>query len=840
MFKSNFRFAKNFNKTFFAAAAVLLLVCSVFLTSVNAAPINFPAYAFITVAPNPSGVGQPVAVMFWLGDAPPTASGPLGDRWQGYMVKITRPDGTLENKGPYSSDDVGGAYFSYTPTLTGTYTFEMSFPGQWINTTGNNGYQRYYQPANSRAVSLTVQQEAVTGTVDTTLPSGYWTRPINAENREWYRISGNWLMAKLNVDAVAYEGSGSWNKYTTGPETAHIVWTEALTFGGIIGGEYGYGMSYYTGLQYEPLMTPPIIINGVFFHNVANPPRYGFEAVDLRTGEILWYQNSSNQLSFGQVLEYDSPNQHGGLPYLWSVVGSTWHMYDAFTGNYILSISGVPSGLKAMGQKGEVLVYTLSTSAHTLSLWNSTKAINPTTDATWMWRPDTYRGQTLNGTLGIEWTVTGNTAPSGSSFQWFWADGQILVSHARVSVPNQAWPTLVHTGFDAKTGVQLWTQNRTDMGALTYPVYITPNEGVYALYVRERKQWVGWDMQTGAQLWTTDPISDDWGYYEVTGGFAYGNFYSAGYDGAIHTYNARTGVHLWDYYIGSSRGDTPYGSWPLFGATVFGDNKIYIATNEHSPSTPLWHGERLYCVDAITGQGVWNVSGMYAGGRNGLGALADGYFVTANGYDNRIYSFGKGLTTTTVSVSPKISVQGSSILVEGTVTDQSSGAKGTPAISDADMTEWMEYLYMQQPKPADVTGVQVKLTAIDVNGDVHDIGTVTTGSSGLFSAIWTPTVEGTYTVTASFVGSKGYYESSAEAAVGITAAVVSPAPTETAAPTSVPTDAPTSTPATTVSPSPAPNPDAGLTTETILIVGAAVAIIAVGAVVAVVLRRRTK
>ena len=30
--------------------------------------------------------------------------------------------------------------------------------------------------------------------------------------------------------------------------------------------------------------------------------------------------------------------------YLWFVTGSTYHMHDAFTGNYILSIENVPSG----------------------------------------------------------------------------------------------------------------------------------------------------------------------------------------------------------------------------------------------------------------------------------------------------------------------------------------------------------------------------------------------------------------------------------------------------------------------------------------------------------------
>jgi hypothetical protein len=59
--------------------------------------------------------------------------------------------------------------------------------------------------------------------------------------------------------------------------------------------------------------------------------------------------------------------------------------------------------------------------------------------------------------------------------------------------------------------------------------------------------------------------------------------------------------------------------------------------------------------------------------------------------------------------SPKISVHGNNVLVEGTVIDISAGTKqhvqaarfphGVPAVSDESMGEWMEYVYMQKPRP---------------------------------------------------------------------------------------------------------------------------------------------
>ena len=71
----------------------------------------------------------------------------------------------------------------------------------------------------------------------------------------------------------------------------------------------------------------------------------GWEALDLRTGQEIWFKNTTEPLLCGQVLDYISPNQFGGLSYLWSTqttvspnTGTTYGMYDAMTGNYILSI----------------------------------------------------------------------------------------------------------------------------------------------------------------------------------------------------------------------------------------------------------------------------------------------------------------------------------------------------------------------------------------------------------------------------------------------------------------------------------------------------------------------
>ena len=87
------------------------------------------------------------------------------------------------------------------------------------------------------------------------------------------------------------------------------------------------------------------------------------------------------------------------------------------------------------------------------------------------------------------------------------------------------------------------------------------------------------------------------------------------------------------------------------------------------------------------------------------GAIAVGICTALNSLDGQVYTFGKGPTQTTVTAPKTEIMQGTSIVIEGTVTDQSLAQMGTAAVSDASMSGWMEYLHMQKPIPSDVVGV---------------------------------------------------------------------------------------------------------------------------------------
>jgi outer membrane protein assembly factor BamB len=246
---------------------------------------------------------------------------------------------------------------------------------------------------------------------------------------------------------------------------------------------------------------------------------------------------------------------------------------------------------------------------------------------------------------------------------------------------------------------------------------------------------------------------------------AYGLLYGAAYDG-IYAFDWDTGKIAWHFSAGYAGFETPYGTWSFMANTNVADGKIYVGNGEHSPTNPLSRGWRLFCINATTGAGIWNITGGM-----GAGAMADGYITADNRYDGYMYVFGKGKSATTVEAPLTAVTLGQSVVIKGSVLDQSPAQKDTPCVSAASMTQWMEYLHMQHTMPASVTGVPVSLDVLDSNNNWRHIATVTTdGLSGTFGYTWEPEITGQYKVTASFLGDDSYGSSFATTYVGVVAA----------------------------------------------------------------------
>jgi outer membrane protein assembly factor BamB len=760
-------------------------------------------------------------------------------RFHNFKLTITKPDGTKEIKDwPVVPDPGGSAWILYTPDQLGTYTLLLEYPGQTYTWSGS--YQNDTLLSSSATTTFTVQEEQIKETPGVPLPTEYWTRPINAQNFLWGSISSNWLSDAATADR--------WQKDGSAPRTPHIMWTKILELGGLTGGTTIPDATYYSGFSYEDRFGRregggPIIISGILYYPVSlnhAGSGGGYAAVDLRTGEQIWYRDDILPRK-GQLYALDNPDQHGVVAgILWETVGSTWRAYDALTGKGIFNLTGVPSGTEVYTDKGEIVRYVFDYNHRWLALWNNTAALL-TTAVLWGipgWRP---LGQTVDASTSdaYSWNVTipdlpGDSSPSivgiipgdlilGSS------SNVRLSSNWRVTAdPYTMWAI---SDKPESRGQRLWIKNYpappNNLTRMVAHQPIDPVNRVFLMSDREINRRCGYSLDTGELLWNTDVEERAIQYYSARQGFpAYGNLYISGYGGEILAYSTKNGTLLWEYNNTDSGIDTPWGLIPTHVSAV-ADGVVYAFSGEHSPNTPLYKGYRVRAVDAFTGEELWTLLGWSA---SGLGTtlaplgIADGFLVYLNAYDGQIYCVGKGPSATTVTASPKVSVHGSSVLVEGTVIDTAAGTKqneqaarfpiGVPAVSDESMTDWMEYVYMQQPRPANVTGVEVVLTVLDPNNNYYEVGRTTSDADGFFSCMFTPEVPGKYTIIATFEGSEGYWPSHAATAIGVEEA---PAPT----------------------PAPTPTP-APMTDTYVLGIGAAaiIAIVVIGLVIILMLRKR--
>lgn len=829
------------------------LVLSTQLTQPVKALDQSATYTFLA-APSPAGVGQNIPVVFWESTPTPDAAATLGSRFQGITVTITHPDGTTEVKGPYTLDAVASGFLYYTPTQVGKYTFQAKFPGQHI--TGSvtpifggppTPFDTQFAASNSPIITVVVTQAAsAPAPHDVPLPTNYWTRPINGQNANWWLVSSNWLMAAWSSTSRSFDQGNAYDPYTTAPNSAHIIWTKPMAFGGIVGGEFG-GTSFYNGMSYEQFLKPPVIIGGRLYYNTITGQEgmsffgpstapLGFNSitcVDMNTGATLFTIPNAT-LAFGQIYNFISPNQGGAFAYLWDTSSTpNWRMYDAWTGQLITSIANVPAGTimldNTYGGRGDVIVYTLSPTG-ALSLWNSsylldppTKGVGSTFDNVWMWRPYDYVGQVLNGTSGTQWTTQLVQFPTGGSIQQIGTDNTIYVmagtgsSGATFSLPYvETWAgysmTDGHLMFGPTT-IDLTTKlppNASAYDGFSQPLVVA-SDGTFPVFVKETMQWYAWNVKTGAFEWgPTQAYTNGWGMYNYESDFVLnGILYNAGFDGMVHAFNVENGQLLWTFYTGDAGSITPYGTWPIYNGFTIADGKLFATTGDHgNGAQPLYQGEGLYVMDAAKGTSIWNLTGWFC-----QPAIADGIMVSQNLYDNQIYAFGRGPTATTITA-PSIAIPlGNSLEITGTVTDQSPGAaKGAACVSEQDMEQWMEYLFEQQPLSGHPTGVPVTISVVEPNGNTQTIGTVTSdGANGLYHMMWTPTVSGEYTIVASFGGSTSYYGSYAQTAIG-----VSPSTQQ----------ASSTTPSTTM--------------DIILAAVAIIIVIIVVAIVAIVLSRRRK
>ncbi len=790
----------------------------------------------------------------WLDDTYDLSSALSNNyRFLNYQLTITAPDGTITHENFATVTDPTSAQdYPFTPSQIGTYSFNFTFPGQLVTVNNDSPTSALvndtYLPSTA-STTLTVQQQAISNYPTTPLPTSYWTRPIYGTNSNWYTISSNWLGSGApGYSGYSFGGSAqsSFPGDAVGPLTSHVMWTTPIQGGGVVGGNNFAiaGDTYFEGSAYQQRFTNPIILDGMLFYtqpvSFSGPSNGPTVAVDLQTGKTIWSRTDVPALSFGYIYDVQDPNQHGVYPPI--LFTSSWRAFDAYTGDPMFNITNVPSGTTILGPNGEHLILSIVNCGPTTTIntiygpvavpagptqyylqeWNSSK----------LWEPD-YSGSSTSPPI-IPVTTNGatkslydfnvsvpalNTLSGTPTIEDAFYNNMLIVEVGTLpSSSTLIFRTVSSTPYTylgislngiSKTTTTITPSWTNTLNAPAGNVTVLPGPadaktGVFTEAYAETMQWVGYSMATGAKLWGPTAGQTAFDYYgnpatpNVNGIAANGILYSSGFGGICYAYDIAHGTLLWTYGNGGEGNstyaglETAFGEYPTFIQAI-GNGVVYLITTEHTVETPIFKGALARAINATTGAEIWTLSD-YTGEFAAMSfAMADGYATFFNGYDNQVYSVGRGPSATTVQAPMTQITAGEKVVIQGTVTDVSAGTKqtqvaanfpnGVPVSSDASMREWMGYVYQQQAMPTNFTGVQVSITAYDPNGNYITIGSATTDANGLFHYVWTiPNVPGGYSVYAIFAGTNGYYQSNAE-----TNLVVQSAPQATTAPTATPT-----------------------------------------------------
>jgi len=551
---------------------------------------------------------------------------------------------------------------------------------------------------------------------------------------------------------------------------------------------------------------------------------------------LIWSRSDVNAPNFGfsPNVPLNDPNQHGVFPpmlvaetggynfFTGTFAPAVWEVYDADTGNWIMNVTNVPSGSSALGPDGEYLIYSLTnkgttTPSYYLSEWNFTRMLY--TSAGFL-APVTT-GYTYDGSVAADydWNVSAsalNTMTAAPTQVVAYANDIMLcysgtlpsggspAAFGRYSETPYTYFAISLNKTSGAAGTQLWSNTlQPPSGNVTvFWAGADPVSRIFVESYKETSQWVAYSLDTGTKLWgpvgnekALDYYGNDFGGVPCAQ-LAYGNLYYSGFGGVIYCYDQKTGGLKWTYGNGgtgnstNSGAYTGYGVYPTF-ITAIGNGVIYTETTEHTILNPIYKGALARAVNATDGSEIWTLS-AYTGGGGGSTcyAIADGFATWFNGYDNQIYTVGRGPSATTVQAPLTSITAGDKAVIQGMVTDISAGTtqneqaarfvNGVPCASDAGMKDWMGYVYQQKPLPTNFTGVEVSIDAIDPNNNYIHIGNATTNANGLFYYTWTtPDIPGDYSVYVTFAGTNGYWPSNA-----VTAMNVQEAPTVT--PTATP------------------------------------------------------
>ncbi len=757
---------------------------------------------YICFRPNPIGVGQTLLITMWS-----TPSHSRTRKTADNVLTITKPDGTKDvfNFQVWTSEM--SSWMAYTPGMVGTYKIKWDMPGQYYpageyydQTSGGTwviSWSEYLTPFSSAEYELTVQEELVLSWPSSPLPTDYWTRPVAAENREWWPVLGSYpgtgYVGGGPVWDAQYAGNNpywstryNFHPYVLAPNSAHIVWKRQGAVSGITGGLLGQIAE--TGGP----GSPSVAYQGRCYQTYTKPGVGSVAACyDLRTGQIYYEIPTAQGGITPTVVSYvpvgAQPTryvQSVGNVELLSISGGRLYKINPWTGAANLNVSIAP----LTGSGGTYYM-------HPFVLGIQDLGVNATTKPGGRYRLINWT--TAGSNTQFAERIASNTSYALSSLpSLIDFNAGVGANVVDLTMPTPVWGVAASFGFpgntkigirvvgyDLKTGGVIWNVTSDD-STYSGSAMVADHGKVAVLCVTNMQGSKGgyfkaWDLSTGKVAWTGDsmdyPLGESaFGAYSISS--AYGKIIYSAYQG-LTAWDWETGKISWCYRANAlAHFETPYATNgtehdPFDSENIIADGKVYSYNSEHTEVQPLSRGWGAYCVNVTTGELIWRIALP-----GSTGVIHDGYSTISNSRDGYMYVIGRGKSATTVTA-PDVSVPlGTAFTIKGTVLDMSPAQTGTPCVSKESMTLQMEYLHKQMPIDGiwhneTIKGVPVTLTAIDSNGTVISIGTTTTnGYGGTFGMAWTPTKQDTYTILASFAADDSYGSSMATTQVTVGAA----------------------------------------------------------------------
>ena len=793
-------------------SVILLLTISAIVVAIphTTAQQTRVTYPYIGAVPNPVGSGQ--EVLLHVGIYQRLNSAQMG--WEDLSITIERPDGETDVISDIKTDATGGTGRVYVPDLVGKYYLQTHFPEQVTSQTKiapGIPAGTVMLASNSEVLELEVLEERVPDYPGHSLPTEYWTRPIDAQLREWYQISGSWLEIGMFLAPVVPGNDDA-------PESPHVLWTKPLAEGGLAGGTTTGEWAFNHGDAYEGKWSSHIVINGILIYaERTNTIPLEYIALDIRTGEELWTKTllDNQSIAFGQTMVWQGYNLHAVYPYIWTQTGGgygpspppvEWHAFDPYTGDWEFTVTNIPSGTTVFDEKGWIYRVNLNLGQGQGYVWSLTDLIVPfgeDSPAAGSWPPagsfygGRYRTYDAAEMTGGELSVAAQRAYvaefdfpaglSGSVRTIRLGDKAFGMDMSQTEI--NTWAISLESGNEGELLYdETWIAPvEWTTGGLT-PTFATVSldDGVAVMWTQETMEYYGFSTENGAYLWGPTAGEQYLNFFASADPRVIydGRLYVSGVSGIVYCYDVHNGDTLWTYEAYDPYNEFLFSNdwWQIL--LFFTDGKVYLTHVEHSAIEPMPRGAPSLCLNATTGDVIWRADGLFRGSTwGGRAVIGDSVMVTFDTYDNRLYAVGKGPSQITVSVEPKTIPNGRSIIIEGTVMDVSPGTNdlalqmrfpnGVPAVSDESMTDWMLYVYKQFERPANVEGVEVFVKILDPNGDYYS-ARVTTDSKGRFSHMWSPAVVGEYEVTATFEGSESYYAAEETTTFGVDAAAAVP------------------------------------------------------------------